>query len=245
MTFMKIRHLLSLTLLTNLAFSQEAAPAPTAKLANESEASVVIVGGNSKAETYSAKQLSSYETGDHKVTLKGHYLMGKANSKTSAENWSIGLRYDFAFSPSIGLFAGETVSGDRFKNITRQYDTDVGAKYTVWKSGDKDYGLAELGYRLTRYDYNDPIEDKTTHFLRVYAEVAQAFNDKVYGKLWAEFLPNIERTSKYLVNFEPSLNVSLTETFAVKTGFLGQYDSEPSASKKFDYTYTLALIAKY
>ena len=219
-------------------------PAEADKVSNESEGSVVVVGGNSVSQSYAAKQASAYEHNAHKCGLKGHYLMAKAGSLVSAENWDVGLRYDYAFRADFGAFAGETVSGDRFRNIHLQYDSDIGLKYTLWKATEKSYGLAELGYRLTRYDYITT-DDITTHFARAYFEVSAEINEKVSGKFWVEYLPSLQRSSKYLVNFEPSLNVVLTQIFSLKTGLLGNYDSQPKAPKKFDYTYTLALIAKY
>ena len=222
----------------------EEAPSEVKHIKNESEASIVLVGGNSKSESYSAKQETSYTADSHKITAKGHYLMGKSGSQISAENWDIGLRYDFAFHEQLGVYVGESISGDRFKNIHLQYDTDAGLKYTFWKAGDSDYALGELGYRLTSYDFVIG-QGKTTHYARAYVEAAKSIANNIFGKAWIEYLPNVERTKKYLINFEPSLNVKVTDIFTVKTGFLGKYDSEPTASKKFDYTYTMALIAKY
>lgn len=170
--------------------------------------------------------------------------MGKSNDKASAENWSAGLRYDYAFSPTLGLYVGELVSGDRFKNISQQYDSDAGLKYSFWKASDKDFASAELGYRYTVYEYAYASSDDT-HYLRAFLEASKGISDTVLAKAWVEYLPNLEDTEKYLINFEPSLQFTLTKIFSVKTGLLGRYDSQPSASEKFDYTYTLALIAKY
>lgn len=229
--------------LPSFALTQENSP-EVKKWANESEGSVVVVGGNSDAQTYSIKQKTSYEVAPHKLTLNGYYLMGKANSQTNAENWSAGLRYDYAFSEMLGAFIAQTVSGDRFKNIDYQYDTDTGLKYTFWKVSEKDYALAELGYRFTSYDYTNTADD-VTHYARAYTEASKGISDSVLAKAWVEYLPNLEDSEKFLVNFEPSLQFTLSQIFSVKTGLLGRYDSRPTASEKFDYTYTLALIAKY
>lgn len=225
------------------SFAQESTP-EVKNWAHESEGSIVVVGGNSDAQTYSAKQKTSYEVAPHKFTLMGNYLMGKASSKTNAENWLAGLRYDYAFNASLGVFVGQTVSGDRFKNIDLQYDTDAGLKYTFWKASETDYALAEIGYRFTKYEYTVGVDDNT-HYARVYTEASKGISDSVLAKLWVEYLPNLEDSEKFLVNFEPSLQFTLSQIFSVKTGLFGRYDSLPTASEKFDYTYTLALIAKY
>lgn len=224
-------------------FAQEPESTPK-RWAHESEASVVLVGGNSETETYNAKQKTSYTIDPHKFTLSGYYLLGKSNDQTSAENWSAGLRYDYAFNPSLGVYVGETVSGDRFRSISQQYDSDAGLKYTFWKASDKDFAAAELGYRYTVIEYAYASSDDT-HYARAYLEGSKSISDSALAKAWVEYLPNLEETSKYLINFEPSLLFSLNTYFSVKTGVLGRYDSMPSGTEKFDYTYTLALIAKY
>lgn len=213
--------------------------------AHESEASVVLVGGNSETQTYSAKQKTSYEIAPHKITLIGHYLMSRSDTKVSAENWSAGLRYDYAFSEQLGLFLGEVVSGDRFRGISEQYDTDAGLKYSFWKLNDKDYASSELGYRYTHTQLSNTIYNDDTHYLRAYLEASKSISESVLAKAWIEYLPNLEETKKYLINFEPSLQFTLSQIFSVKTGVSGRYDSLPAATEKFDYTYTLALIAKY
>ncbi len=242
----------------HFAFSQEAtAPAVEEKRLNhESEASVVIVGGNSASETYSAKQTTGYKWNSSLITLKGHYLMGKSKSQTtgertvSAENWSASLRYDHTLSERFSAFLGQGASGNRFAGIDLQLDSDLGLKYDIWKSTDKDYAFSELGYRLTQNDFVEGIRpnSEVAHFARLYIEAAKSINENVFGKLWVEVLPEISDIDEnWNLNFEPSLNVVLSKTFSLKTGFLGKYDAKPAAKdlEKFDYTYTLGLIAKY
>ena len=71
-------------------------------------------------------------------------------------------------------------------------------------------------------------------------------NENISFKFWLEGLPNLSNENDWQVNCEPSLNVSLSQTFSLKMAYLYKYDNQPLASaKKTDYQYTTSLLTRF
>lgn len=136
-------------------------------LNNQSELGYVVTGGNSKSETTSVKQTSTYKWDGGGLTFTGHYIqasgevdntatatVGDTKNEITAENWSAKLRYDKTITPKwFSAFASHGWRGDRFQGVEYGHDSDIGAKY--FTANDDTYKqFFELGYRYTREFFN-------------------------------------------------------------------------------------------
>lgn len=216
-----------------------------AQFKSEDSASVNIAGGNTDLKTYSFKSDNAYAVDKSTYKLLGTYQYGESDSVRSAENWSLGLRYDYAFLPKTGLYFGELVEADRFSGYDRRFNTDLGITHIFYKS-DSSSLLAESGMRYTiekaLYDGADEKDFKG----RLYVEAVEVLKENVKGKFWVEYLPNFSESDKYLVNLEPSVIVTLSKTFSMKSAYLWKYNNAPISGKsKYDYNYTLSLLANF
>ncbi len=216
-----------------------------AQFKSEDSAAINVAGGNTDLKTYTFKSDNSYTISKSTYKFLGMYHYGESDSVRSAENWELGLRYDYAFFPETGMYVGELVEADRFAGYDRRYNSDLGATHIFYKS-DSALLVGEAGLRYTIEKPLTSEEDKKDFKGRLYVEITETLKENVKGKIWVEYLPNFSEGSDYLVSLEPSLIVTLSKTFSMKTAYLWKYDNVPPTGKsKYDYNYTLSLIANF
>lgn len=217
-----------------------------AQFASEDELSMITTSGNSELKTYAAKSNNTYKFEKNALGLKGSYTYGESDSVRTTEKWDGQLRFDHQLLEKLNVFAAELVEANRFAGFSRRYNSDLGLKYLVLKD-DKNSLSFEVSYRYSlEENTSNAIADKKDSKSRIYSEVEKILNENVTGKLWLEYLPNFTESEDYQINFEPSLSVSLSKIFSLKTSYLWKYDHEPVAGKKtHDTTYTTSIIAKF
>jgi len=233
------------------SFAEEVqAPAEPDTIRHESELSIAATSGNSDAQTYQARQTTSYHSGYNVFRLGAHYLYGRSQGLESAKNWDATLRYERYFTEDLGAYVGNGYEGDIFVGYDHRISGDLGARYYLIP-GDKkiDYLVSEAGYRI-RYEHHVAGISPTTltnHFLRGYLEGVYGLTDRMFAKAWVEVLPDLSGSGDFQTNFEISLSVALTDLFSLKVGYQGNYRKVPiSAGRKtYDSLLTSGLLAKF
>ena len=219
---------------------------------NESQAAVVQTSGNSETESYSLKQESSFTKTDNVYKAKASYLKTSAENKTTgvdeetARRWDAGLRYERTLSERWSAFAGYLVESDKYAGYINRHNSDIGAKDLVAK--EENYNvISEAGYRYVHQN-NFGSTNENTHYnsVRLYLEGNYQFNATNSGKLWVEYLPNLDVSKDYQYNWEASVSSALSSVFSLKVAYLSKTDNEPVANaEKTDTTLTTALVAKF
>jgi len=239
--------LLAFTLLTTA--SVQAAEEKKEKLLagfnNESRLGLVIITGNSKAQTFDVSQKDSYEWKINKFSFLGTYLRSTSKGLESARRWSLGFRYDLLLSERWSLFAAETIEGDTYAGYLQRYNTDVGAKFYAVKDANNNL-LFEAGYRHQRENQISK-NKKETSFSRLYSEFEHNWNKSVSTKLWVEYLQSLSKGDDRFINGEGSLKASLTDIFSVQLAYLVRYRNLLPAGVpyKTDTTLTAAVLASF
>ena len=233
-----------MSILLNLTVNAGAATSTDHVFKDESEVGLVITTGNSKTQSYNLKQNNQYNWDLDILKFEGRFLDTSSNSVTTAKKWSLGLRYEREIADHYSVFVGQNVESDQFSGYLQRYNTDVGAKYFIFKDETFVWN-AEAGYRYT-------IENRLTgqvkqNYVRLFSEAKRNFNKAVSLKLNFEYLKNLTDTSDNQVNSELSVSAILSEVFSIKTGYLVKYRSvlPPPATEKFDTQTTTALVAKF
>lgn len=212
---------------------------------NTSELSILKSGGNTEVSVYNITSDTSVVLGNHKLSLGGHYTLGKSSDVVDARNWDIRLQDRYSLSERWGVFVAEKVEGDRFKGFITRYNTDLGAAYKLYNLDMFKVNL-EAGLRYV-------VEEKTNgayahdNQLRFFGDLDHTLNAHVAWKFYAEYLKDIEVGDAWEFNFGPSLVSTLNSTFSVKVGYVGEYRNLPAiaGARKFDYKYTTGLIANF
>ncbi|MGZ3655180.1 MAG: DUF481 domain-containing protein [Bdellovibrionota bacterium] len=212
----------------------------------DAEAGIVSTTGNSRSQSYSAKDKTTYKYDADSYVFNGSYLQSQANGTQNAQNWLVGLRYERALSEKFSLFLAQDVQGDKFAGILQRYDSDLGGKYYFVKKEKDLIAFSEAGYRYTN---EHTVTGTTTGYqkARVYAEGEKYWSPTVSSKLSVEYIPNFTVSQNWLFNTEASLSAALNSTFSLKAAYLVRYNNAPPVitAVKGDTTLTTALAAKF
>lgn len=213
---------------------------------SEDEATIISTSGNSDVKTYALKSDNSYTLNSNTIGLKGKYSYGESEKIRNTENWEAQLNFGHALNDSISLVAAEIIEANRFAGFSRRYNTDLGVKYSFLKS-DTATALMSVGYRYSvEKNIDESIADKKDSKAKLYLEGSKQINKAVFAKLWVEYIPNFSESEDYLINFEPSLSVVMSELLSLKMAYLWNYDHEPAlGSAAHDTKYTTSIIAKF
>jgi putative salt-induced outer membrane protein len=237
-------------LFASISWAQDNSATPKSPWTNESQAAIVQTSGNSKTESYSLKQLSSYTRDKNTLKANASYLKTAAENATTnqkeetALKWDAGARYEHAISDQWSSFVGYMVESDRYAGYMQRHNTDLGGKYILTKNETYDV-LSEAGYR---YVHQNNVNTTQIHYnsARLYLEGNYRFNPTNSAKLWAEYLPNFDDSKDYLTNAEASLSSAFSTMFSLKVAYLMKSDNKPETGKeKTDTTLTTALVAKF
>lgn len=163
--------------------------------------------------------------------------------------WGLGLRYEHIINDKFSVFVGPGVEGDTFAGYVTRINADLGGKYTFFNTDKKNYFFNETGYRYSS-EKRVPSAGSisiTSHYLRTYFELAHTLSESTFFKLWLELLPDLSNSSNFLMNFEPSFNVIMSNHLSLKLAYLGKFDNQPAVAtnSKLDYTFTTALVADF
>ncbi len=212
---------------------------------HESEASVVQVGGNTSSESYSIKQKTGYKLETHIFTAAARYLQSKANQLETAKQWEASLRYEKELGNAIGVFLQQGAESDTYAGYIQRDNSDIGAKYYFSKQPDQVF-FSELGYRYIKTQFTDG-ETAHSNSGRIFFEYDKKINSSVTAKLWAEYLPNFKEADAYLLNYEPSINVMMSQILSLKVSYLVKYHNKTKilGEKTEDTTFTTALVVKF
>lgn len=212
---------------------------------NESEAGLVINSGNAESQSYTLKQASSYGFDFNKVKLSGHYLNTSSNGTLSADNWDITLRYERYIHDGFSLYLGQNIEADVFAGYFQRYNSDLGAKYAIFKSEDFHWNV-EAGYRYSLQNSVDETRQGSS-FLRAFTEIAKDWTKTFSAKYWVEALPDLTKSNGFRLNTEASVSSVLTSIFSIKSAYGLRFNNSPVAgvTHKTDTVFTTALVAKF
>ena len=245
MKFIILSFLLSLTV---SAFAQESkTEVPVVKkFKGESEASTVVISGNTNSETYGAKTSNTYQFSElDSASIFGKLLKTKTAGVETASAWDLGVRYERNFQVDmLSGFIQQKAEHDPYNGVYIQRDsTDLGLKYILVKADTINW-LAEAGFRNSKI-YTGPTND-TVQFARLYTEISYKLTPTSSTKFWAELLPNFNNTDEYQYNAEASISVVISTMFSLKSALLLNHNHALAAPQKKDTTtWTTALVATY
>lgn len=210
------------------------------------EAGLVGKGGNSKTETWTGKidtwkKLSSIS----KLSVGGHYTYGTSSEVIIVRNWDTSLRYDRILSTLNSVFSGIKIEGDRFNGYELRQNYDLGYSHDLYNKN-KLHIKGDLGYRY-QIEKNDSGVTQNTNNFRLYLENRYSFTEKTYAKIWLEYLNSFDDTENWMLNFEPSIYLTIIGNLFFKFGYKGQYRNITAEEglKKYDFSYTSSFIAVF
>ena len=241
---MRNKMVLILSLCISPMFIQFAHADEVQSFKSESEAGVVLTGGNTDVSTLSFKHSDTVTHELNSYHFDGRYLRASNAGIEQALQWGLGLKYERSLNDRIGVFLGQLVESNIYQNIFQRYATDLGLKYVFHREEKVLVWLGEGGYRFTRENYESSF--KNISFFRLYTEVEKYFAETISGKLGLEYLPNLSEWKGYQFNGNVSLNTVISSIFSLKNAFELRYNNDAPAGVKSasDRTFTTSLVAK-
>lgn len=248
---MKIILLALVALLSTTAMAEN-------KFSNETGLTMVDTTGNTETTGYNVTTKSIYDVTVRKYILSGHYAYGTNKDSTGTarygdlivRNWNIKLGMEQSLTKKIFAVTSLQYEANQFSNLNQRRNIDLGLKYEITKT-DKMKQSVEAGYRTSeeqRIDRDDKGEDQFTFskgFLQY--DIDHKVTKTTSYAFWIEYIPNFTEEEDYQINFEPSLSVTMSDTFSLKVAYTGMYDNErnPGVKKRLDTISTTSLIAKF
>lgn len=212
---------------------------------HESEASIVNISGNTQTENYLFKQSTEYKLQKELLNIKGRYLRTKNLSTEIARLWDLSLRYEKEISLLWSYFIQQGAESDPYAGFTQRDNSDIGAKYFFIKNAPEVLFL-EGGYRYSKIlsSLNNEVYYKNS--ARFYAEYTNNLSEEFSGKIWLEYLADINDPQDYLVNYEPSISLLVSQTFSIKISYLVKIHNKIilPEEKKADTAFTTTLVIK-
>jgi putative salt-induced outer membrane protein len=237
--------------------------AETAKDATEAKLSAGGLGaaGNSRSLALTATETFRIRRRSEQLSLSSavnYAQAGKTNqpTTTSVENLQGKLRYDHFFVGSLAGFVGVSARHDRFQGLDLRLNIDPGFAY--YFIDEKDQQLwGELGYDF-QYDIRRqsnvddaaakgaPIDKtQTQHGGRAFVGYTSKINDHISAATNLEYIQSLEHADHFRVNWDGSLNSSISAAFSIATTLLVQYDNAPLAGiMTTDTTASVSLVYK-
>lgn len=245
--------LLILCLVTTVAYGKPK------NLNNQTELAIIQSGGNSNTETYNLKTATDYTKNKLTYKLGGHYTLGvsetvddQGNKKKSetTRNWDFLNRADYSLTSNKSLYSQILIEGDKFSGFNQRDNYGFGALFKHIHT-DKITFESELGYRYSverLTSKNADGKDLTyTNKARVFLKYARTPKENIKMDFWVEYLRDFSDKDDYIINFSPSLSLTMTSMFALKLSYKGTYDNAPAVkgNEYLDYQYTTSLIMNY
>jgi putative salt-induced outer membrane protein len=216
------------------------------KFSHESEASIVQLAGNTELETYNGKTTNVYQAEAYTLGFGGHYTLGTAGEFETARNWDINAKAGKVLNPQWDTNLGVVYEGNEFAGFETRTNVDVGGTWKMYALDSLKQHF-DIGYRYTDEKPINDLPHNRDSKIRLYAERDQKIQENLSYKIWLEYLPNLTTPEDYQISFEPSMQVAINQTFALKVAYKGMYDNVPAAEglERFDSVYTTSLIAKF
>ncbi|KQB96644.1 hypothetical protein AL073_11890 [Loktanella sp. 1ANDIMAR09] len=204
----------------------------------------IAQSGNTESVNIGIGTDMNYVFGPNGVELQLNYAYSDDDDTASEESLFYGLEYTRDLNPQFFGFAKLQGSADSATDA--QYETDTfasfGAGYRVFNEADRQWSLqAGPGYRFA--ELNDITDgDVSEAAFGVSSDYAQKLTETVFFTndtdiIWSE--------SDTVVFNDLAMNVSMTETLALRTSILTEFHTEPGTAEDTDNTFGVSLVYSF
>ncbi|WP_342069314.1 DUF481 domain-containing protein [Yoonia algicola] len=204
----------------------------------------IAQNGNTESLNIGIGTDMNYVFGPNGIELQLNYAYSDDDETDSEESLFYGLEYTRDLNPQLFGFAKLQGSADSATDA--QYETDTfasfGAGYRILNDADSQWSIqAGPGYRFA--ELNDLTDaDVSEAAFGVSSDYANKLTDTVFVTndtdiIWSE--------SDTVVFNDLALNVSMTETLALRTSVLTEFHTEPGTAEDTDNTFGVSLVYSF
>lgn len=200
--------------------------------------------GNSESTSLGIGSDISYVAGPNGIELQLNYAYSDDDASAAEETLLYGLEYTRDFTPAVFGFA--KLQGSVDSATDAQYESDTflsfGAGYRIYNTDMIQWSVqAGPGYRFA--ELNDVADgDVSEGAFGLSSDYAHKLSDTVFvtndtDVIWSE-------TDTAVIN-DLALNVAMTQTLALRTSVLTEYNSDPGTAENTDNTFGVSLVYSF
>lgn len=223
---------------------------------------LIALSGNASTLTFNGLASAERKTRGWIYTLKAQGVYGRSRlpaTETDAERTEVvalgaaaDLRVDRRFTPVISGYLLAGAQTDHVKSVELRGIGEAGAGISWWDEKDAAGRTSslrtDLAFRFSResrfqyYPVRLDVEDVDLGGPRVGVVFSYGLSKDTVFTEQAEAIPNVLGESRLLVNSISKLTVGLSDSLALSTSFVVQYDSAPPPGKRSTDTALAASI---
>lgn len=185
----------------------------------------------------------NYVWGPNGIELQLNYAYGEDDGEKTEESLFYGLEYTRDFTPLVFGFAKVQGSVDEFSDYETDTFASFGVGYRVFNDPNRQWSVqGGPGYRfadisdVTRGDIDEGAFGISSDYAHKLSDTIFVTNDT--DVIWSE--------SDTVVFNDLALNVSMTDTLALRTSILTEYHSDvPNGFDHYDNTYGVSLVYSF
>ena len=198
--------------------------------------SVVVGGlisrGNTDTTSLNVSAEASRRTLKDRLSGSASYVYSRerdpddGDKTTTADNWSLGAKYDYFFTKKVYGVAAIRAEHDRIADLNLRLTPSLGVGYQWVESPDFNFNT-EAGLAWVYEDYEGA--DADDHVAgRLAYHVDKKFNEKVSVRHNLEYLPSLEDGGDFNMLADAALRTSLTKTMFAELKVEWKYDATPA-----------------
>lgn len=204
-------------------------PAPQPAWETLASAGLTLTKGNSDTMLANVGVTTSKKWTANEIGLGANMTYGEASGVKNVNNYNAYGQYNRLFSERF--YGGLKLTGlkDDIANIDYRFTVSPLAGYYFLKSATTQLS-AEAGPSYVIEDLGGV--SRSYMGLRVGERFEHKFSDA--AKLWqtAEFIPQVDRFSQYLFNFELGVDSAITKQVSLRAVLQDNYNSQPALGRK-------------
>jgi putative salt-induced outer membrane protein len=207
--------------------------------------------GNSSSKSVNLTADAVKATPYDKWTLYGRLLYAEDNDRTTTDQVSAGLRYDWDISPKWFHFGILDWLRDRPANLEHRVSVNSGLGYHIFKRDDAFWDLfAGVGYAHDDLVVATEVSDsRRSRYGRAELLLGQQsehrISDSATLKQRLAFLPSLRDSDSYRGVFDTTLSVAINRRFDLTASLNYRYNSQPGTGlDKVDVLFVTGFTVK-
>lgn len=204
-------------------------PAPQPAWETLASAGLTLTKGNSDTMLANLGVTTAKKWTGNEISLGANMTYGEASGVKNVNNYNAFGQYNRLFSDRVYGGLKLTAMKDDIANIDYRFTISPLAGYYFIKEAATQLS-AEAGPSYVVEDLGGV--SRSYAGLRVGERFEHKFSDR--AKLWqtAEFIPQVDRFSQYLLNFELGVDSAITKQVSLRAVLQDNYNSQPALGRK-------------
>jgi putative salt-induced outer membrane protein len=214
---------------TTLLAQDKPAEKPAPKWESSANVGFSLTRGNSKTVLANVGLQTAKKWQADEIAITSGLSYGENNSVRNVDNYQATVQYNHIFKdPFYGGLRAQGVH-DEIANLDYRFSiSPLGGVYLI--KNDKTRLSTEVGPSVVFEKLGGVT--KTYLGVRVGERFEHKFNDR--AKMWqsADWTPQVDRLSKYILNFEIGVDAAITSALSLRTVLQDVYDSKPAPGRQ-------------